>query len=79
VMTSENDTEIIESLELLKNVGSHTGYLSQAFWYNDTEKQLGSDFGAANSLFGEAILRLARDQPHVLFDRPPPDNHPYIA
>ncbi|CAG8596155.1 10930_t:CDS:2 [Ambispora leptoticha] len=85
VMTSDNDTEILENLELLKNVGAHTGYLSQAFWYHDTEKQLRSEFGAANSLFGEAIFRLARDRPHVLFDVPPPpsplpppyDSHPY--
>ncbi|CAG8462758.1 12083_t:CDS:10 [Ambispora gerdemannii] len=72
IMTSDNDTEILENLELLKDVGAHTGYLSQAFWFHDSAEQLRSEFGAANSLFGEAILRLARDRPHVVFDVPPP-------
>ncbi|CAG8574156.1 12260_t:CDS:2 [Ambispora gerdemannii] len=73
-MTSDNDEEILQTLELLKEAASRTGYLSQAFWFDDSRSQIRNDFGVANSLFGEAILQLAHTKPHIIFDVPPNDS-----
>ncbi|CAG8654286.1 10630_t:CDS:2, partial [Ambispora gerdemannii] len=43
-----------------------TGLISQAVWYNDPK--IVSQPCSANSLFEEAILRLAEEKPHLIFE-----------
>ncbi|CAG8589942.1 6024_t:CDS:2 [Ambispora gerdemannii] len=68
ILTSTQDQEILENLDILKNISLETGLISQAVWYNDPKIVSQPWFASANSLFGEAILRLAEEKPHLIFD-----------
>jgi meiotically up-regulated gene 157 (Mug157) protein len=66
-LTSSSDKEIVQCLELLKRSSAGTGFMHESFWKDDPSKFTRSWFAWANSLFGELILTLARERPHLLF------------
>jgi meiotically up-regulated gene 157 (Mug157) protein len=65
-MTSDDDAEIIGCLEMLKRTHAGTGFMHESFWKDDATKFTRSWFAWANTLFGELILMLDRDRPHLL-------------
>jgi meiotically up-regulated gene 157 (Mug157) protein len=65
-LTSENDNEIADCLAILKKSSAGTGFMHESFYKNDPLKYTREWFGWANSLFGELILKLANERPHLL-------------
>ncbi|POG67998.1 glycoside hydrolase family 125 protein [Rhizophagus irregularis DAOM 181602=DAOM 197198] len=66
ILTSTNDQEILETLELLKESSADTGLMHESFYYNDPNNYTRSWFAWANSLFGETILHLAKEKPDLI-------------
>ncbi|EXX68132.1 hypothetical protein RirG_107810 [Rhizophagus irregularis DAOM 197198w] len=66
ILTSTNDQEILETLELLKESSADTGLTHESFYYNDPNNYTRSWFAWANSLFGETILHLAKEKPDLI-------------
>ncbi|KAI8099011.1 meiotically up-regulated gene 157 protein [Halteromyces radiatus] len=70
IMTSKDDTEIKETLDLLLRTTAGTGLIHESIYIlgNPTEKvpYTRSWFGWANSLFGQAIIQLVKEKPHLL-------------
>jgi len=66
-LTSTKDSEILECLELLKNASAGTGFMHESFFQNDVNNFTRPWFAWANSLFGELILYLAQNKPHLIF------------
>ncbi|CAG8616490.1 19471_t:CDS:2, partial [Rhizophagus irregularis] len=64
ILTSTNDQEILETLELLKESSADTGLTHESFYYNDPNNYTRSCW--ANSLFGETILHLAKEKPDLI-------------
>src|SRR5439155_18068312 len=65
-LTSVNDREIIECLNLLKSTHAGTGFMHESFWKDDAAKFTRPWFAWANALFGELILTLSRERPQLL-------------
>lgn len=65
-LTSDDDREIAECLRLLKTTHAGTGFMHESFWKDDAAKFTRSWFAWANALFGELILTLSRERPHLL-------------
>jgi len=65
-MTSESDEEITHCLRTLRNTHAGTGFMHETFRMDDPAKFTRSWFAWANSLFGELILTLHRERPHLL-------------
>eukprot|EP01112_Ceratiomyxa_fruticulosa_P012174 TRINITY_DN335_c0_g2_i5.p1 TRINITY_DN335_c0_g2~~TRINITY_DN335_c0_g2_i5.p1 ORF type:complete len:474 (-),score=85.65 TRINITY_DN335_c0_g2_i5:187-1608(-) len=65
--TSTNDDEILGCLELLKNSTAGTGFMHESFWKEDVDNFTRSWFAWANSHFGNLILTLAKERPHLIF------------
>jgi len=66
-LTSQNDQEIKACLSILKNSAASTGFMHESFDRNDPNKYTRSWFAWANSLFGELILTIAKERPHIIF------------
>ncbi|KAG9284859.1 hypothetical protein G9A89_003782 [Geosiphon pyriformis] len=67
ILTSTDDDEIKSNLDQIKLLSLSSGLIHEATWYNDTENRTREWFGAANSLFGEVILKVAHERPHLIF------------
>ncbi|CAG8562474.1 7297_t:CDS:2 [Ambispora gerdemannii] len=67
IITSTDDKEILETLEQLKKTTAGTGLMHESFWWEKPSRFTRSWFAWANSLFGEMILRLAEEKPHLIF------------
>ena len=65
-MTSESEDEIMGCLRTLKDTHAGTGFMHESFWMDDPSRFTRSWFAWANSLFGEFILTLSRERPHLL-------------
>jgi uncharacterized protein len=65
-LTSTNDAEILQQLRWLKSTHANTGFMHEAFWKDDSSKFTRPWFSWANTLFGELILTLAQQRPHLL-------------
>lgn len=65
-LTSEHDHEIIECLELLKSTTGSQWVMHESFWKDDAAVFSRPWFSWANSLFGELIVRLWHDKPHLV-------------
>lgn len=65
-MTSTNDDEIMLCLRMLKNTHAGTGFMHEAFNKDDASKFTRSWFAWANTLFGELIIKVGNERPHLL-------------
>ncbi|WP_414649306.1 glycoside hydrolase family 125 protein [Dyella sp.] len=65
-LTSDSDAEIAQCLRWLKATHAGTGFMHEAFDQDDPMKYTRSWFAWANSLFGELIITLAAQRPHLL-------------
>ena len=65
-MTSNNDDEIKKCLKMLVNTHADTGFMHEAFDKDDPRKYFRSWFAWANTLFGELIIKVNKERPHLL-------------
>ncbi|MCB0279250.1 MAG: glycoside hydrolase family 125 protein, partial [Calditrichaeota bacterium] len=65
-LTSENDQEIINCLTMLKKTHAGTGFIHESFHVDDPKNYSRSWFAWANTLFGELIVHLHKEKPHLL-------------
>lgn len=65
-LTSTDDGEIATCLHLLKASHAGTGFMHETFWKDDAMQFTRPWFAWANALFGELILTLCRERPHLL-------------
>jgi len=65
-LTSNDDQEVRRCLLALQKTHAGTGFMHQAFHKDDPRKFIRPWFPAANTLFGELILKSYRERPHVL-------------
>jgi uncharacterized protein len=68
-MTSRDETEILDCLTMLKHSHAGTGFMHESFHQDDASRYTRPWFAWANSLFGELILQLATQCPHLLRER----------
>lgn len=65
-MTSTNDQEIAAQLRFLKSTHAGTGFMHESFDKDDASKFTRKWFAWANTLFGELLLKIERERPHLL-------------
>ncbi|GGM75055.1 hypothetical protein GCM10010967_03230 [Dyadobacter beijingensis] len=65
-ITSTSDKEIEAQLKLLKTTHNHTGFMHESFDKDNDAKFTRSWFAWVNTLFGELILKLEKERPHLL-------------
>lgn len=65
-LTSTDDREIAASLHILRNTNAGTHFMHESFYKDDATRYTRPWFAWANGLFGELILNLHRDRPHLL-------------
>lgn len=65
-MTSTDENEIVDCLKLLKSSHSNTGFMHESFDKDDASQFSRPWFAWANTLFGEFILMVQREYPHLL-------------
>jgi uncharacterized protein len=65
-MTSSDDKEIVQQLRFLKNTHANTGFMHESFDKDDAKNFTRKWFAWANTLFGELLLKIERERPHLL-------------
>ena len=65
--TSTDDAEISTCLTYLKRAALSTGFMHESFNKDDANSYTRPWFAWANAVFGELIIQLARDRPHLIF------------
>jgi meiotically up-regulated gene 157 (Mug157) protein len=65
-LTSSSDLEIAHCLRLLVNSHGGTGFMHESFHKDDPSRFTREWFAWANTLFGELILNVNRERPHLL-------------
>lgn len=65
-MTSSDEAEIKKCISMLKATHAGSGFMHEAFYKDDATKFTRKWFAWANTLFGEFILTLAEEKPHLL-------------
>ena len=65
-LTSANDSEIAFCLRMLRSTHGGTGFMHESFHRDDPTRFTRAWFAWANTLFGELILRVHRERPHLL-------------
>lgn len=65
-LTSTSDDEIATCLRTLRNTTAGTDYMHESFNVNDPKQYTRPWFAWANSLFGELILKVEAERPHLL-------------
>jgi meiotically up-regulated gene 157 (Mug157) protein len=65
-LTSTNDTEISQCLDTLRRTHAGTGFMHESFSEDDPAKFTRSWFAWANTIFGELILKVHAERPHLL-------------
>lgn len=65
-MTSSDDKEILQQLRFIKNTHANTGFMHESFDKDDAAKFTRKWFAWANTLFGEMILKVEKERPHLL-------------
>jgi len=66
-LTSTDDTEIATCLTYLTRSALTTGFMHESFNKDDATQYSRPWFAWANSVFGELIMQLARERPHLIF------------
>ncbi|KAL0073688.1 glycoside hydrolase family 125 protein [Phycomyces blakesleeanus] len=69
ILSSSNDTEISEALSIILHSTDGTGLVHESFNVNrdNDTPYTRSWFSWANGLFGQAILKIAKERPHLIF------------
>ncbi len=70
-LTSTDEDEIVTCLRQLKATHAGTGFMHESFHQDDAARFTRPWFAWANTLFGELILTLASNRPHLLRERLP--------
>jgi hypothetical protein len=65
-LTSTDDREIAACLRMLKLTHAGTGFIHEGVHKNDPSRFTRPWFAWANTLFGEFVLKLHRERPHLL-------------
>lgn len=65
-MTSDSDEEILNQLRILKRTHGGTGFMHESFDKDDSSRFTRKWFAWANTLFGELILKIEKERPHLL-------------
>lgn len=65
-MTTTDEAEIRSCLQMLKTTHGGTGFMHEAFYKDDATKFTRKWFAWANTLFGEMMLKLIAERPHLL-------------
>jgi hypothetical protein len=65
-LTATDDAEIVQCLRTLKASHAGTGFMHEAFHKDDAANFTRAWFAWANTLFGELIVTLHRERPHLL-------------
>jgi len=65
-LTSSDDDEISRCLRMLKETHAGTGFMHESFHQDDPNRFTRAWFAWANTLFGELILKVHRERPHIL-------------
>jgi len=65
-MTSNDEAEILFCLKMLAETDAGTGFMHETFHKDDPSDFTRDWFCWTNSLFGELILRIEKDRPHLL-------------
>ncbi|RYY49522.1 MAG: glycoside hydrolase family 125 protein, partial [Chitinophagaceae bacterium] len=65
-LTSNNDFEIKNCLQMLIKSHGGTGFMHESFHKDDPKNFTRSWFAWANTIFGEFILQVQRNRPHIL-------------
>ena len=65
-MTSNDDSEIKKCLKMLLDTHNNTGFMHEAFHKDNQSDFNRSWFAWANTLFGELIIKIYNEKPHIL-------------
>jgi meiotically up-regulated gene 157 (Mug157) protein len=65
-LTSSDDREILQCLHWLKTTHAGTGFMHESFQKDNPAVFTRKWFAWANTLFGELLLKLERERPHLL-------------
>lgn len=65
-LTSTSDAEIAQCLAILQKTHAGTGFMHEAFNKDDPSKFTRKWFAWANTIFGELILKIFHERPHLL-------------
>ncbi len=65
-LTSTSDREIRDCLDTLRRTHAGTGFMHEAFNMDDPKKFTRKWFAWANTIFGELVLKTAKERPHLL-------------
>jgi len=65
-MTSDSDEEILNQFRILKRTHGGTGFMHESFDKDDSSKFTRKWFAWANTIFGELILKIEKERPHLL-------------
>lgn len=65
-LTSNDDQEIMNCVATLKRTHAKTGFMHESFHKDDPEDFSRTWFAWANTLFGELMVKLYRERPHLL-------------
>lgn len=65
-ITSTDDAEITSNLIMLKRSSAGTGFIHESFKKDDPSKFSRKWFAWANNLFGEMVIKVARERPALL-------------
>ncbi|XP_065197232.1 uncharacterized protein LOC135828738 [Sycon ciliatum] len=64
--TAQDDGEVLARLELLVNSSACTGLMHESFHSDSVFSYTRSWFAWANSFFGDLVLKIARERPHLI-------------
>lgn len=65
-LTATSDEEIAHCLRMLKETHGGTGFMHESFHQDDPTRFTRAWFAWANTLFGELVLKVHRERPHLL-------------
>ena len=65
-LTTTDEAEIAHCLQMLKNTHGDTGFMHESFHKDDPARFTREWFAWANTLFGELILKVYHERPHLL-------------
>ena len=65
-MTSTADAEIKQCVQWLKTTHAGTGFMHESFHKDDSKKFTRKWFAWANTLFGELLLKVVKERPHLV-------------
>ena len=65
-LTSNNDAEIKQCIQWLKTTHAGTGFMHESFHKDDPSKFTRKWFAWANTLFGELMLKVAKEKPQLI-------------